>query len=88
MNDDTATELEALLDRVDADPALRAVVFTGGLADVFIRHFDVGVLERRGRAMAARGLTFDPARPVPESVYLRCLRRIESSDRAFIAAIN
>ncbi len=88
MNDDTAAELEALLDRVDGDAALRAVVFTGGLPDVFIRHFDVGVLERRGRAMAARGLTFDPARPVPESVYLRCLRRIETSDRAFIAAIN
>jgi len=88
MNDDTAAELEALLDRVDGDPALRAVVFTGGLPDVFIRHFDVGVLEQRGRQMAARGLSFDPARPVPESPYLRCLRRIETSDRAFIAAIN
>lgn len=88
MNDETAAELEALLDRLEAEPGLRAVVFTGGLPDVFIRHFDVGVLEQRGRAMAQRGLKFDPARPIPESPYLRCLRRIEASDRAFIAAIN
>jgi len=88
MDDDTVSELAALLDRVEQDQAIRAVVFTGGLPGVFIRHYDVDVLEARGRAMQAKGLTFDPSRPVPESLYLTCLRRIETMPKAFIAAIN
>ncbi|SLN39498.1 enoyl-CoA hydratase/isomerase family protein [Oceanibacterium hippocampi] len=88
MNDDTAAELNGYLDRAEGDGAIRATIFTGGEPGVFIRHFDVATLEARGRAMAARGLRFDPARPVPESPYLAALRRIEESPRPFVAAIN
>ncbi len=88
MDGETEAELGALLDEVEFDDAIRAVVFTGGQEDVFIRHYDVGVLEARSREMAARGLTFDTARPVPESPYLTCLRRIETLPKAFVAAIN
>ncbi len=88
MDGDTEVELAALLDEVEFDDTVRAVVFTGGEPDVFIRHYDVGVLEERSRALAAKGVSFDTDRPVPESPYLTCLRRIETLPKAFVAAIN
>jgi len=88
MDAQTETELLALLDRVDVTPAWRVVLFTGRDAGVFVRHYDVGVLEQRGRDMAARGLRFALDRPVPEAPLHRALARIEASDRIFIAAIN
>ncbi len=88
MDTDTEVELAALLDRVEADASVRAVVLTGGLDGVFVRHYDVGVLEKNARGMAARGLTFDTSRSVPESAYHKCLGRIEQSPKAFVAALN
>ena len=38
--------------------------------------------------MSDKGMTFDTARPVPESPYLACLRRMENMSKIFIAAIN
>jgi enoyl-CoA hydratase len=88
MDDASERELLLALDRIDAQPELRVVVLTGAEEGVFIRHYDVGVLEERARAMAARGLRFDPSRPVPESSIHVAQRRIEASPRIFIAAIN
>ena len=88
MDADTEVELAALLDRVESDTGVRAVVLTGGLDGVFVRHYDVGVLEKTARGMAAREMTFDTSRSVPETPYLTCLRRIENMPKAFIAALN
>lgn len=88
MDDASDRELEQALDAIEADASLRVVVVTGAQPDVFVRHYDVGVLERRARAMSARGLAFDTSRPIPEAPVHRSYRRIESSDRIFIAAIN
>jgi len=88
MDAQTEAELLALLDRLDATPQLRVVVFTGRDAGVFVRHYDVAVLEQRARAMAARGLRFALDRPVPEAPLHRALARIEASPCIFIAAIN
>ncbi len=88
MDAQTESELLALLDRVDATAQWRVVLLTGRDAGVFVRHYDVGLLEQRGRAMAARGLRFALDRPVPEAPLHRALARIEASDRIFIAAIN
>jgi enoyl-CoA hydratase len=88
MNEDTANELVALLDRVEQDDNIRVVVLTGSLDDVFIRHYDVGLLEQRGRQMADKGYTFDVSRSIPESPYLIALRRIDTMPKPFIAAIN
>jgi enoyl-CoA hydratase len=88
MDDRTESELSQVLDIVDGTPALRAIVFTGRDEGVFVRHFDVGLLERRGRQMAERGMRFTLDRLVPESPLHRCFARIEASDRVFIAAIN
>ncbi len=88
MDGGTEEELAAALDRVEEDDSIRAVILTGGEADVFIRHYDVGVLYERGRALAARGVVFDPDRPVPESPVHVCLRRIATMPKPFVAAIN
>jgi enoyl-CoA hydratase len=88
MDAQTETELLQLLDRIDAAPAVHLVVFTGREPGMFVRHYDVDVLEQRGRAMAARGLQFTLDRPVPEAPLHRALARIEASRCVFIAAIN
>jgi enoyl-CoA hydratase/carnithine racemase len=88
MDGTTEAELEAALDAIDAQAELRVVILTGAQDGVFIRHYDVGLLEERARKMQARGLTFSIERPVPESPIHRCLRRIEASPRIFIAALN
>jgi len=88
MDGATEAELEAALDEIDRTMHFRVVIFTGAQDGVFIRHYDVGVLEARARKMQARGLTFSIDRPVPESPIHRCLRRIEASDRIFLAALN
>jgi len=88
MDAQTESELLTLLDRVDATPAWRVVLLSGRDAGVFVRHYDVAVLEQRGRALVARGLRFALDRPVPETPLHRALARIEASDRIYIAAIN
>lgn len=88
MNEDTANELIALLDRIEHEDDIRAVILTGSMDGVFIRHYDVGILEQRGRQMAAKGYTFEVSRPIPESAFLTALRRIDEMPKPFIAAIN
>jgi enoyl-CoA hydratase/carnithine racemase len=88
MDASTEAELLELLDAIDAEPALQVVLFTGRDAGMFVRHYDVGVLEQRARQMAARDLHFSLDRPVPEAALHRALARIEASPRIFIAAIN
>jgi enoyl-CoA hydratase/carnithine racemase len=88
MDERSEAELLTLLDRIEACARWRVVLLTGRDAGVFVRHYDVGLLEQRGRAMAARGLRFALERPVPEAPLHRALARIEASNRIFIAAIN
>ena len=88
MDEGTEAGLTAALDQVEEDDAVRAVILTGAQEDVFIRHYDVRILEARSRKMAARGLVFTPDRPVPEPALHRNMRRIEQSAKPYIAAIN
>lgn len=88
MDGTTETELEAALEKIEASDDLFVVILTGAHEGVFIRHYDVRVLEDRARRMQARGLAFSTDRPVPESPIHRCLRRIEASPCIFIAALN
>ena len=65
MNNDTVPEITAMLDQVEGDDGVRAVVLTGGLPDVFIRHFSVVELEERARSQRAEGTgAFDLTRPI------------------------
>ncbi len=88
MDEGTEAALSEALDRIDAADGLRAVILTGADEGVFIRHYDVRLLEARGRTLAAKGYTFTEERPVPEPPLHACLRRIEGHRLPFIAALN
>ncbi len=88
MDDDTSARLLAALDRIEAEDDIRVAVLTGTDKGVFIRHFDVRILEKRGRALAARGLKFTEDRPVPPSPLHDALKRMENCSKPFIAALN
>jgi len=88
MDDGTEVALGEAIDSVEADDSVRAVILTGGRLGVFIEHFDLCVLEARGRALAARGKTFNADRPVPETPLHLAFRRIEESGKPYLCAIN
>lgn len=88
MTDETSIGLLAALDQIDANDAIRAVILTGANDGVFIRHFDVRILESRGRDLREKGVTFTLDRLVPEAPLHTALRRIERSPLPFIAALN
>jgi len=52
---DIAAQLEELLDRVDGDPGVRAVVFTGTHKDRFISHAELRWLQEGGAAVPSVG---------------------------------
>ncbi len=84
----TAEALSAMLDDVESDDRVRAVIFTGSEEHVFIRHYDVAVLLERSQGMAERGLSFSLDRLIPASSLHHCMSRMESMATVFIAAIN
>src|ERR1700736_2526033 len=52
---DIANQLEALVDRVDGDPNVRAVVFTGARPGRFVSHADVRLLQEERGALPPLG---------------------------------
>ena len=52
---DIAAELETLVERVDRDPDIHAVVFTGTHPDRFVSHAEVRWLQEGGAAVPAVG---------------------------------
>lgn len=88
MTQETVEEFSAALDRIEADSGIGAVVLTGGLPGIFIRHYSLGELSERAEDMAKRHVTVSLARPIPERPFHACMRRIETSPKPFVAAIN
>ncbi len=88
MNAETVTELAAAVKQVERDPAVGAVLLTGGNADYFIRHYDVRELETYAKILRKHGPN-DPLKPVLEENETTLLfRRISHSPKPFVAAIN
>lgn len=73
------TEYGQLMDELDADPTLRAGIFTSALPDVFIQHFDVSILVMMGEMLKANpdALPQSPPRPA-----------YRPGSKVIIAAIN
>lgn len=88
MDATTVAELDAATGAFERDASLKVVVFAGGLPGVFICHYSVVELEKLARALKARGLSFDPARPAPERILDRVFRRMEHGHLVTIAAID
>ncbi|WP_133303046.1 enoyl-CoA hydratase/isomerase family protein [Cupriavidus lacunae] len=87
---DAQSEREFLeaFDLIDAQADIRIVIVTGHDPGVFVRHYDVGVLARRGRTLVERDLRFSPQAPPTESGFHRCTARLASPERISVAAIN
>ncbi len=71
-----------------ADPAVRSVIVTGGLPDIFIRHYDVGELSAASDAGQDRPLP--PAEPGgrPRQGFLALVDEIFEAPKPVVAAIN
>lgn len=67
------------------DPAVRAIVLTGGDADVFIRHADVSQIVRAAEALACGTITPNSFIDAP---FPRLGALIERAEKPVIAAIN
>ena len=88
MDEGTVTQLADIIARIEADDQIRACVLTGAQDGVFIRHFDVRVLEMRSRMLREKGKRFTLDRLVPEPALHALMRRMEESHLPYIAAIN
>lgn len=88
MDDFMEQELLQLLDLIDASPGVRTVILTGRDSGVFVRHFDVGILAARARALAARDKRFSVDRPVAQGGIHMAIERIAASPVIFLAAVN
>jgi enoyl-CoA hydratase len=88
MDSGTVPELDAATQELAADDGVRAVVLTGGLPGVFIRHYSVVELEGLSRSLRERGVTVDIEQRLPERDLDRVFKRIETMPKPVIAAIN
>jgi enoyl-CoA hydratase len=88
MDEAMESELMQALDTLENWKDGRVVVITGAEPGMFVRHYDVAILQKRSQAMLERGKSFSMARPVPKSVIHHCIERIENSPLIFIAALN
>ncbi len=88
MDSATVPELDAAIAELEADSGVRAVVITGGLPGVFIRHYSVHDLERLSRTLREQGVQVDPDRLLPERDLDRVFRRMETMPKPVIAAIT
>jgi len=75
-----------------ADPAVRCIIYTGGMPDIFVRHYDVGELTVLGERLAA-----EPPRPPappqpsdgrPAPGFLGLTDLVAGCGKPVIAAIN
>ncbi|MGE3076199.1 MAG: enoyl-CoA hydratase/isomerase family protein [Dehalococcoidia bacterium] len=88
MDSGTVPELDSITSELEADDSVRAVVITGGLSGVFIRHYSVIELEQLSKNLRGNGLVVDIENRVPERDLDRVFRRIETMSKPVIAAIN
>ena len=83
-----SAETLAAMRRAADDPAVRAIVITGGLPGIFIRHYDVGELSSSSDALA--GQPAPPASPAggEGGAFGQLIDLIAAAPKPVIAAIN
>jgi len=85
MNNAMVTGLTDAVNALSEEPDIRALVITGGLPGIFVRHYDVAEIIQVGEMIAAG--KFDPAAG-GETAVARLFRQIDTLDKPVIAAIN
>ncbi len=72
---------------LSADPAVRSIVITGGMPDIFIRHYDVGELAGIGDQLKDAAAP-PPSDASPDQGYLALVDAIFAAPKPVVAAIN
>ncbi len=88
LTSDMVAQTSAIMDALENDDTVRVIVFTGGLPDVFIRHFSVEEIIEMTAALKARR-----AKGLPDPRFARTPLRmlwenIDNCRKPTIAAIN
>src|SRR5580658_10196371 len=83
-----AQEMFAAVSRAVDDAAVRCIILTGGLPDIFVRHYDVGELTVLGERLASAppAPQLQPGRPAGGFLGLTDL--VATAPKPVIAAIN
>jgi len=82
-----AQEMLELFRPLGADPAVRSVIITGGLPDIFIRHYDVGELAVMGEQLKGAAAP-PPSDAPPAQGFLALADAIFAAPKPVVAAIN
>lgn len=90
LNQAQVAELSGLIDRLEGDDSIRAIVFTGGVPGVFIRHYDVAEILAASAAVRKSGLDRDGLMAAAKrgNPISQLFDRIDSFPKPTIAAIN
>ena len=82
-----AQEMLEALRPLSADPTVRAVIITGGLPGIFIRHYDVDELAVMGERLEGTPLP-PPSDTPPTDGYLALTDAVFAAPKPVVAAIN
>ena len=90
LNQAQVSELATLMDQLETDDAVRAVIFTGGVPGVFIRHYDVAEILKASTAIKNSGLDQDGLMAAGKrgNPISKLFDRIDRFPKPTIAAIN
>jgi len=90
MNMEMVKELDRIVAAYEQDDNVRALVFTGGLPNVFIRHYDVEEIVAAGDFVKSTGRTVDDivTSARAESDISTLFNRVDACSKPTIAAIN
>ena len=84
-----SAETLAAMRRAVEDEAVRAIILTGGLPGIFVRHYDVGELSAASDAAAGPAPAAPPAGQAPEGgAFGQLVDLIAAAPKPVIAAIN
>ncbi len=85
---DMVAQLGAIMDQIEDDPNVRAIIFTGGLPDVFIRHFSVEEIIGMAEALKKRRAAGQPDPRFARTALRRVWEQVDNCRKPTIAAIN
>ena len=88
MNSAVCAELVEKFASAVEDENVRAIVFTGGVPGVFIRHYDVGEILAMGHAVREASEDRGPTPPRSETPVYDLVDRMLACPKPIIAAIN
>ena len=85
---DMVAQLGGLMETLENDPAVRAIIFTGGLPGVFIRHFSVEEIIGMAAALKQRRAAGLPDPRFARTPLRMVWEKIDNCPKPTIAAIN